>query len=176
MHEMIETIRVAVVAIWAVVMTALAPMANALLVLVIFAVSNAFVGYLSNWITKQEKFSFRKFWRAFVQLTFYLLLTIIIYLAFSLFGELGLADIATRVVVWISVWGYTVKILQNFLLVSPKTRGVRLLYNLLAVKFIPRLLARWGVDIDEEEMRAIDDEIRGLKREHKGQGDDKTEV
>lgn len=164
MHEMIEAMRVAIVAIWAVIMTALAPTANALLVLVLFAFANAFIGYQSNWITKRERFSFRKFWRAVVQLTFYTLLTVLLFLAFYLFGEAYLAETATKVVVWVAVWGYTVKILQNFLEVSPKTRGVRLLYNLLAVKFIPKLLERWGVDVDEADMKALDEEMKGLEK------------
>lgn len=166
MQEAIETIRVAVVAIWAVIMTALAPTANALLVLVIFAFVNAFVGYQSNWIRKRERFSFRKFWRAIVQLTFYTLLTVLLYLSFFLFGEGLMAETATKVVVWVAVWGYTVKIVQNFLEISPEMRGMRLLYNVLAVKFIPRLLERFGVEISEQDMRAMDEEMKGLNKKH----------
>lgn len=166
MREAIETIRVAVVAIWAVIMTALAPTANALLVLVIFAFVNAFVGYQSNWIRKRERFSFRKFWRAIVQLTFYTLLTVLLYLSFFLFGEGLMAETATKVVVWVAVWGYTVKIVQNFLEISPEMRGMRLLYNVLAVKFIPRLLERFGVEISEQDMRAMDEEMKGLNKKH----------
>lgn len=149
----IDTLKATIVAIWAIVMSALTPTTNALILLVIFAMVNAFVGYQSNWITKRERFSLTKFWNAFVQLVFYMLLVILIHLAFHLFDEHDKALFAVRAVSWIALWGYTVKILQNFLQISPKTKGVRLMHYILAVKFIPKLLKGWGIDISEEEVK-----------------------
>lgn len=158
MYELIEQIRAIVVAITAIVITALAPTVNALFLLVIFAFVNAFVGYQANTITRHERFSLRKFWRAIVQLCFYMSLVVMMYLAFHLFSEAELALFAIKVVAWIAVWGYTVKILQNFLQVFPHTRGVKLLYNVLAVKFVGKLLRDWGLDINDEELQAIRDD------------------
>lgn len=150
---MIDIIKTAIVSIWAVIMVTIAPTANALIVLVIFAMVNAFVGYQSNYITKQERFSRTKFSRAFKQLAFYMLLVILIHLAFHLFGEYEKALFAVKIVSWIALWGYTVKILQNFLQISPNTRGVRLIYYILAVKFVPKLLDKVGIQISEEELK-----------------------
>lgn len=150
---MIDIIKTAIVSIWAVIMVTIAPTANALIVLVIFAMVNAFVGYQSNYITKQERFSRTKFSRAFKQLAFYMLLVILIHLAFHLFGEYDKALFAVKIVSWIALWGYTVKILQNFLQISPNTRGVRLIYYILAVKFVPKLLDKVGIQISEEELK-----------------------
>lgn len=150
---MIDIIKTAIVSIWAVIMVTIAPTTNALIVLVIFALVNAFVGYQSNYITKQERFSRTKFSRAFKQLAFYMLLVILIHLAFHLFGEYDKALFAVKIVSWIALWGYTVKILQNFLQISPNTRGVRLIYYILAVKFVPKLLDKVGIQISEEELK-----------------------
>lgn len=150
---MIDIIKTAIVSIWAVIMATIAPTTNALIVLVIFAMVNAFVGYQSNYITKRERFSLTKFWRAFTQLVFYMLLVVLIHLAFHLFGEYDKALFAVKIVSWIALWGYTVKILQNFLQISPKTRGAKLLYYILAVKFVPKLLDKVGIQISEEELK-----------------------
>lgn len=160
MYELIEQIRIYVVAIAAIVITALAPTVNALILLILFAMVNAFVGYQSNWITRRERFSLSKFWRAIVQLCFYMLLVILIHLAFYQFGEYDKALFAIKAVSWIALWGYTVKILQNFLQISPNTRGIRLLYNVLAVKFIGKLLRDWGIDVNDNEIKAIRDDER----------------
>ena len=155
MYNLIEQIRIGIVAIWAVVMTALAPTTNALLLLVIFALSNAFVGYQSNYITLGEPFSFSKFWRAGIQLLMYMGLVVLLHTAFYVFGDTEKSLFATKVVAWIAVWGYTVKILQNCLKIAPKTRGLRLLYTILAVKFVGKLLQEWGLDVDETDLKNI---------------------
>lgn len=154
-NDMIEQARAMVVALWAVVMTALAPTLNALLLLVVFAMVNGFVGWQSNSIVSGERFKLSKFWHAFVQLGFYMMLVVLLHLAFHIFGEVEKSGIAIRIVSWIAVWGYTTKILQNFLMVFPKTRGVRLLYNLLAVKFIPKLLSQWGIEVNDKDVEGI---------------------
>lgn len=153
MQSIIDTIKATIVAVWAVVLTTVAPTTNALILLVIFALVNAFVGYQSNYIAKHEKFSLSKFGKAFIQLLFYMLLVILIHLAFHLFGEYEKALFAIKVVSWIALWAYTVKILQNFLLISPRTRGAKLLYYILAVKFVPNLLNKIGIQISEEELK-----------------------
>lgn len=163
MQSLIDTLRSTIVAICSVVLTTLAPTANALIILVIFAFVNAFVGYQSNYITKRERFMLSKFWRAFTQLLFYMLLVILIHLAFHIFDEHEKALFAIKVVSWIALWGYTVKILQNFLLINPNTRGVKLLYYILAVKFVPRLLSNFGIELSEEEQEKNITDIQNEK-------------
>ncbi len=155
MWNVIDQIRVGIVAIWAVIMAALAPTANALMLLVLFAVVNAFVGYQSNYITKRERFSLTKFWRAGVQLMMYMGLVVLLHLAFYLFGDVDKSLFAIKVVSWIAVWGYTVKILQNCLQIAPNTRGLNLLYHVLAVKFIGKLLRELGIEVDDNEIKQI---------------------
>lgn len=163
MWNVIDQIRTAIVAIWAVIMAALAPTANALMLLVLFAVVNAFVGYQSNYITKQERFSLTKFWRAGIQLMMYMGLVVLLHLAFYLFGEVDKSLFAIKVVSWIAVWGYTVKILQNCLQIAPNTRGLKLLYYVLAVKFIGKLLRELGIEVDDNEIKQIRDEEEPTK-------------
>lgn len=173
---MIDIIKTAIVSIWAVIMVTIAPTTNALIVLVIFALVNAFVGYQSNYITKQERFSRTKFSRAFKQLAFYMLLVILIHLAFHLFGEYDKALFAVKIVSWIALWGYTVKILQNFLQISPNTRGVRLIYYILAVKFVPKLLDKVGIQISEEELKKnVNNDITVTTKTTKTTNDDNEE-
>nr|WP_311479515.1 hypothetical protein [uncultured Porphyromonas sp.] len=160
---MIDSIKAGIVAIWAVIMAALAPTANALMLLVLFAVVNAFVGYQSNYITKQERFSLTKFWRAGIQLMMYTGLVILLHLAFYIFGDTDKSLFAIKVVSWIAVWGYTVKILQNCLQIAPNTRGLKLLYYVLAVKFIGKLLRELGIEIDDNEIKQIGDEEETTK-------------
>lgn len=155
---MIDSIKAGIVAIWAVIMAALAPTANALMLLVLFAVVNAFVGYQSNYITKRERFSLTKFWRAGIQLMMYMGLVVLLHLAFYLFGEVDKSLFAIKVVSWIAVWGYTVKILQNCLQIAPNTRGLKLLYYVLAVKFIGKLLRELGIEVDDNEIKQIRDD------------------
>lgn len=163
MWNAIDQIRAGIVAIWAVIMAALAPTANALMLLVLFAVVNAFVGYQSNYITKRERFSLTKFWRAGIQLMMYMGLVVLLHLAFYLFGEVDKSLFAIKVVSWIAVWGYTVKILQNCLQIAPNTRGLKLLYYVLAVKFIGKLLRELGIEIDDNEIKQIRDEEEPTK-------------
>ena len=163
MWNVIDQIRAGIVAIWAVIMAALAPTANALMLLVLFAVVNAFVGYQSNYITKQERFSLTKFWRAGIQLMMYMGLVVLLHLAFYLFGEVDKSLFAIKVVSWIAVWGYTVKILQNCLQIAPNTRGLKLLYYVLAVKFIGKLLRELGIEVDDNEIKQIGDEEETTK-------------
>lgn len=158
MWNVIDQIRAGIVAIWAVIMAALAPTANALMLLVLFAVVNAFVGYQSNYITKRERFSLTKFWRAGIQLMMYMGLVVLLHLAFYLFGEVDKSLFAIKVVSWIAVWGYTVKILQNCLQIAPNTRGLKLLYYVLAVKFVGKLLRELGIEVDDNEIKQIRDE------------------
>lgn len=160
---MIDSIKTGIVAIWAVIMAALAPTANALMLLVLFAVVNAFVGYQSNYITKRERFSLTKFWRAAIQLMMYMGLVVLLHLAFYLFGEVDKSLFAIKVVSWIAVWGYTVKILQNCLQIAPNTRGLKLLYYVLAVKFIGKLLRELGIEVDDNEIKQIRDEEEPTK-------------
>ena len=163
MWNVIDQIRAGIVAIWAVIMAALAPTANALMLLVLFAVVNAFVGYQSNYITKRERFSLTKFWRAGIQLMMYTGLVILLHLAFYIFGDTDKSLFAIKVVSWIAVWGYTVKILQNCLQIAPNTRGLKLLYYVLAVKFIGKLLRELGIEIDDNEIKQIGDEEETTK-------------
>lgn len=163
MWNVIDQIRAGIVAIWAVIMAALAPTANALMLLVLFAVVNAFVGYQSNYITKRERFSLTKFWRAGIQLMMYMGLVVLLHLAFYLFGEVDKSLFAIKVVSWIAVWGYTVKILQNCLQIAPNTRGLKLLYYVLAVKFIGKLLRELGIEVDDNEIKQIRDEEEPTK-------------
>lgn len=163
MWNVIDQIRAGIVAIWAVIMAALAPTANALMLLVLFAVVNAFVGYQSNYITKQERFSLTKFWRAGIQLMMYMGLVVLLHLAFYLFGEVDKSLFTIKVVSWIAVWGYTVKILQNCLRIAPNTRGLKLLYYVLAVKFVGKLLRELGIEIDDNEIKQIRDEEEPTK-------------
>lgn len=160
---MIDSIKAGIVAIWAVIMAALAPTANALMLLVLFAVVNAFVGYQSNYITKRERFSLTKFWRAGIQLMMYMGLVVLLHLAFYLFGDVDKSLFAIKVVSWIAVWGYTVKILQNCLQIAPNTRGLKLLYYVLAVKFIGKLLRELGIEVDDNEIKQIRDEEEPTK-------------
>lgn len=163
MWNAIDQIRAGIVAIWAVIMAALAPTANALMLLVLFAVVNAFVGYQSNYITKRERFSLTKFWRAGIQLMMYMGLVVLLHLAFYLFGDVDKSLFAIKVVSWIAVWGYTVKILQNCLQIAPNTRGLKLLYYVLAVKFIGKLLRELGIEVDDNEIKQIRDEEEPTK-------------
>lgn len=163
MWNVIDQIRAGIVAIWAVIMAALAPTANALMLLVLFAVVNAFVGYQSNYITKRERFSLTKFWRAGIQLMMYMGLVVLLHLAFYLFGEVDKSLFAIKVVSWIAVWGYTVKILQNCLQIAPNTRGLKLLYYVLAVKFIGKLLCELGIEVDDNEIKQIRDDEEPTK-------------
>lgn len=163
MWNVIDQIRAGIVAIWAVIMAALAPTANALMLLVLFAVVNAFVGYQSNYITKRERFSLTKFWRAGIQLMMYMGLVVLLHLAFYLFGEVDKSLFAIKVVSWIAVWGYTVKILQNCLQIAPNTQGLKLLYYVLAVKFIGKLLRELGIDVDDNEIKQIRDDEEPTK-------------
>lgn len=163
MWNVIDQIRAGIVAIWAVIMAALAPTANALMLLVLFAVVNAFVGYQSNYITKRERFSLTKFWRAGIQLMMYMGLVVLLHLAFYLFGDVDKSLFAIKVVSWIAVWGYTVKILQNCLQIAPNTRGLKLLYYVLAVKFIGKLLRELGIEVDDNEIKQIRDEEEPTK-------------
>lgn len=163
MWNVIDQIRAGIVAIWAVIMAALAPTANALMLLVLFAVVNAFVGYQSNYITKRERFSFSKFGRAGMQLMMYMGLVILLHLAFYIFGDTDKSLFAIKVVSWIAVWGYTVKILQNCLQIAPNTRGLKLLYYVLAVKFIGKLLRELGIEVDDNEIKQIRDEEEPTK-------------
>ena len=163
MWNVIDQIRTAIVAIWAVIMAALAPTANALMLLVLFAIVNAFVGYQSNYITRHERFSFSKFGRAGMQLMMYMGLVILLHLAFYIFGDTDKSLFAIKVVSWIAVWGYTVKILQNCLQIAPNTRGLKLLYYVLAVKFIGKLLRELGIEVDDNEIKQIRDEEEPTK-------------
>lgn len=163
MWNVIDQIKIVIVAIWAVIMTALSPTVNALLLLVIFAIVNAFVGYQSNYITRHERFSFSKFGRAGIQLMMYTGLVILLHLAFYIFGDTDKSLFAIKVVSWIAVWGYTVKILQNCLQIAPNTRGLKLLYYVLAVKFIGKLLRELGIEVDDNEIKQIRDEEEPTK-------------
>lgn len=163
MWNVIDQIKIVIVAIWAVIMTALSPTVNALLLLVIFAIVNAFVGYQSNYITRHERFSFSKFGRAGMQLMMYMGLVILLHLAFYIFGDTDKSLFTIKVVSWIAVWGYTVKILQNCLQIAPNTRGLKLLYYVLAVKFIGKLLRELGIEIDDNEIKQIRDEEETTK-------------
>lgn len=163
MWNVIDQIKIVIVAIWAVIMTALSPTVNALLLLVLFAIVNAFVGYQSNYITRHERFSFSKFGRAGIQLMMYMGLVILLHLAFYIFGDTDKSRFAIKVVSWIAVWGYTVKILQNCLQIAPNTRGLKLLYYVLAVKFIGKLLRELGIEVDDNEIKQIRDEEEPTK-------------
>lgn len=163
MWNVIDQIKIVIVAIWAVIMTALSPTVNALLLLVLFAIVNAFVGYQSNYITRHERFSFSKFGRAGMQLMMYMGLVILLHLAFYIFGDTDKSLFAIKVVSWIAVWGYTVKILQNCLQIAPNTRGLKLLYYVLAVKFIGKLLRELGIEVDDNEIKQIRDEEEPTK-------------
>lgn len=163
MWNVIDQIKIVIVAIWAVIMTALSPTVNALLLLVLFAMVNAFVGYQSNYITRHERFSFSKFGRAGIQLMMYTGLVILLHLAFYIFGDTDKSLFAIKVVSWIAVWGYTVKILQNCLQIAPNTRGLKLLYYVLAVKFIGKLLRELGIEVDDNEIKQIGDEEEPTK-------------
>ncbi|WP_288946183.1 hypothetical protein [uncultured Porphyromonas sp.] len=163
MWNVIDQIKIVIVAIWAVIMTALSPTVNALLLLVIFAIVNAFVGYQSNYITRHERFSFSKFGRAGMQLMMYMGLVILLHLAFYIFGDTDKSLFTIKVVSWIAVWGYTVKILQNCLQIAPNTRGLKLLYYVLAVKFIGKLLRELGIEVDDNEIKQIRDEEEPTK-------------
>lgn len=163
MWNVIDQIKIVIVAIWAVIMTALSPTVNALLLLVLFAMVNAFVGYQSNYITRHERFSFSKFGRAGIQLMMYTGLVILLHLAFYIFGDTDKSLFAIKVVSWIAVWGYTVKILQNCLQIAPNTRGLKLLYYVLAVKFIGKLLRELGIEVDDNEIKQIGDEEETTK-------------
>lgn len=163
MWNVIDQIKIVIVAIWAVIMTALSPTVNALLLLVLFAIVNAFVGYQSNYITRHERFSFSKFGRAGLQLMMYMGLVILLHLAFYIFGDTDKSLFAIKVVSWIAVWGYTVKILQNCLHIAPNTRGLKLLYYVLAVKFIGKFLRELGIEIDDNEIKQIRDEEEPTK-------------
>lgn len=163
MWNVIDQIKIVIVAIWAVIMTALSPTVNALLLLVLFAIVNAFVGYQSNYITRHERFSFSKFGRAGMQLMMYMGLVILLHLAFYIFGDTDKSLFTIKVVSWIAVWGYTVKILQNCLQIAPNTRGLKLLYYVLAVKFIGKLLRELGIEVDDNEIKQIRDEEEPTK-------------
>lgn len=154
----IDTIKAIIVSIWAVIMTALSPTVNALLLLVLFAMVNAFVGYQSNYITRHERFSFSKFGRAGLQLMMYAGLVVLLHLAFYIFGDTEKSLFAIKVVSWIAVWGYTVKILQNCLQIAPNTRGLKLLYHVLAVKFVGKLLRELGIDVNDDEIKKLRDD------------------
>lgn len=163
MWNVIDQIKIVIVAIWAVIMTALSPTVNALLLLVLFAMVNAFVGYQSNYITRHERFSFSKFGRAGMQLMMYMGLVILLHLAFYIFGDTDKSLFTIKVVSWIAVWGYTVKILQNCLRIAPNTRGLKLLYYVLAVKFIGKFLRELGIEIDDNEIKQIRDDEEPTK-------------
>ena len=123
-------------------MTALSPTVNALLLLVLFAMVNAFVGYQSNYITRHERFSFSKFGRAGIQLMMYVGLVVLLHLAFCIFDDVEKSLFAIKVVSWIAVWGYTVK----------------LLYHVLAVKFVGKLLRELGIDVNDDEIKKLRDD------------------
>ena len=87
MNSLIQEVKIMLVAILALIASALSPTQNALLMLTIFALVNAVLGFHSNSVVKREKFSFRKFFRAIQQLMFYMCLVVILHFAFALFNE-----------------------------------------------------------------------------------------
>ncbi|MDD7558916.1 MAG: hypothetical protein SOW44_08720 [Porphyromonas sp.] len=164
MESLITQIKATLVALVAIVLSTLAPTGNALFLLVIFAVVNLFIGYQSNLIVRKERFIFRKMWRAIQELAFYMMLTVVMHLCFYLFDETNLALIAVRVVCWVGIWGYLVKILANMLEVFPKSKGIRLLHYIVGIKFIPYILKRVGVEFSEEDMEQFYDGTEGRKK------------
>ena len=163
MESLITQVKATLVSLWALILSALAPTGNALFLLVVFAVVNLFIGYQSNLIVKKERFIFRKMWRAIQELAFYMMLTVVMHLCFYLFDEDVLANIAVRVVCWVGIWGYLVKILANVLQVFPKSKGIRLLHYIVGIKFVPYMLKSMGVEFNEEEMEQLDDGTKGRK-------------
>ena len=93
----------------------------------------------------------------------YMGLVILLHLAFYIFGDTDKSLFTIKVVSWIAVWGYTVKILQNCLQIAPNTRGLKLLYYVLAVKFIGKLLRELGIEVDDNEIKQIRDEEEPTK-------------
>ena len=165
MEVLITQGKAAVVALWALALSALAPTGHALFLIVTFAMFNMFIGYQANLIIKKEKFSFKKMWRAVQELMFYMCLTVFMHLAFFLFDDAGLAEIAVRTVCWVGVWGYLVKILDNVKRIFPKNKSFRLLYYIAGIKFIPWMLSRFGVEFTEEDMEKFND---GAKSKESG--------
>ena len=168
MEVIVTQIKAALIAVWAVALSALAPTGHALFLLVAFGLFNMFIGYQSNLIIKKEKFSFRKMWRALQELMFYMCLTIFMHLAFFLFEDQSLAEIAVRTVCWVGVWGYLVKILENAKKVFPKNRSLKLLYYIAGIKFIPWMLERFGVSFTEEDMEKFNDGTKAEENSAKG--------
>lgn len=134
METFTERLKEAFLAILAVLISVITPLANAIIVLMIFFTFNIIMGFQADKEENGTEFSLKKAFDAIKLLIFYYGALFVMHTTLAIYGELNTAELLTKWVTLIVCYFYMLNILRNACKVFPKNKSLRFFYAFLRVE------------------------------------------
>lgn len=153
METLTERIKEAIVAIIAVLISIITPLANAIFVLMIFFTFNIIMGFQADKAENGADFSLKKSFDAIKLLIFYYGALFVMHATLAIYGELNIAELLSKWVTLIVCYFLLLNILRNACKVFPKNQSLRFFYSFLRIEVYSYLRRKIGLiltDGDEE--------------------------
>ncbi len=127
------------------IVSILAPIRVAIIVLMFFFLLNFIVGFKNDEIVHKQKFSIKKAFEGLKLLILYYTIIFIVFTALSLFDEYELAKDAIKFISWIVCYWYLVNVLRNSKEIFPWSKGLKFLYDIMTIEVLNMILDRFGL-------------------------------
>lgn len=105
--------------------------------LVIMFGFNIWAGMRADGITlvRCRNFSFRKFWRALVELLLYLAIIEVIFSVMTSCGDRAAALVAVKSLTYVFMYVYAQNAFRNLILAYPRSMSLRIIYHVIRLEF-----------------------------------------
>lgn len=141
-NEILKPIIIAIVT-W--VCSMLSPVDSTMYLFIGAFTFNIVMGLVTAVNAKGEKFSMKKFWEAFTQLVFYIVVVAFVYWVGKSQGDALFYETGTKWVTYIVMYAYALNIVKNAHILWPKNKAIAMLYKLLSTEIYQDLKSLIGI-------------------------------
>lgn len=150
MDIIFERLKEAFMLVCMILISAITPIANAIIVLMMFFTINIITGYKAD-LKMGFSFSLKKAFDAIKLLAFYYSVIFVMHIALSVNGEEELALTLTKWVTLVVCYFYLLNVVRNAIIVFPNSKSLPFFYKVLKVEVYSYVRRQFGFFLQEKE-------------------------
>jgi len=137
-----DFIKPIIVLILSAIISVILPVKEVLILLLSAAFFNWFIGYMTDIHVNAAKFSIKKAFEAITQILLYGGLATFIKFSFFMLGDDVTGETIVKYMTYIVIYYYVVNILKNSKEIYPKSKALKLMYEILTTQIYQELKSR----------------------------------
>ena len=144
-YQFYEQTKPVFIVFWAWMLSILTPVNTVICILGVAFIANMFAGIASGVNIDNEKFDIGKLFNAFKEMIVVCLIIIFVNTMFSKLNDATAADVTTKTILYIAVYGYSTKFTGNLKKLYPSWQIVAVLHDILTTAVLAKLKDRIGI-------------------------------